>query len=275
MEYQGITLSEITKLALIKLRKRRNHFGVKVGSGWFLINCVSHMKIDITFDTRTDSNGKDPDFASRTLRQFHKTLWSKPLPNSRVFTLSDSHDRVYLYHNSELGEFRLSSDAITHSYSGWKRMQHIISQISQTEIENFFSLGCTVGSYIIFPYNKVEGTGTINQARGVSKKINDRFDLTLECIRLFYLGQESPLFKTFNAYTNFFHLFQNFQGYCEFFLLQDLVSKDFSKVRFFLPFSGFVHNPLPQNVEEYIKYRKNVIAFIQARNERINLFTFE
>jgi hypothetical protein len=36
--------------------------------------------IDIEYDLRSDANGGDPDSTSPTLRQYHKILWSKPLP---------------------------------------------------------------------------------------------------------------------------------------------------------------------------------------------------
>jgi hypothetical protein len=42
-------------------------------------------------------------------------LWSKPLPNGKIFELQDNKKGVYLYHQSELGEFSLGSDAITQS----------------------------------------------------------------------------------------------------------------------------------------------------------------
>ena len=42
------------------------------------------MAIDITSDFRTDSNGKDPDLASPTLRRYHRLLWSKPLPTGSL-----------------------------------------------------------------------------------------------------------------------------------------------------------------------------------------------
>ncbi len=63
------------------------------------------MWIDTSFDFRTDASGRDPDTHSRTLRQYHKLLWSKPLPNGRPFCLSDAWRRAYLYHHSDLGEF--------------------------------------------------------------------------------------------------------------------------------------------------------------------------
>ena len=39
------------------------------------------MLIDTSFDFRTDASGKDPDAYSPTLRQYHRLLWSKPLPS--------------------------------------------------------------------------------------------------------------------------------------------------------------------------------------------------
>ena len=47
-------------------------------------------------------------------------------------------------------------------------------------------------------------------------KINDRFDLTLECIRRYYLNEDSPLKETFIRYSDFL-LFKNFKGYIDFF----------------------------------------------------------
>ena len=40
--------------------------------------------IDITFDFRTDSKGRDPDTYSPTLNAYHRALWSKELPNGEV-----------------------------------------------------------------------------------------------------------------------------------------------------------------------------------------------
>ena len=42
------------------------------------------MTIDTRFDFRTDSNGKDPDSHSPTLRSYQRYLYSKPLPNGEV-----------------------------------------------------------------------------------------------------------------------------------------------------------------------------------------------
>ena len=149
-----------------------------------------------------------------------------------------------------------------------KKLQPVVSQIPESDIERFKSAGSTIGSRILFPGKKVDGLQTINQARGFSGQIKDRFDLTLECIRRFYDGERSPLSDVLSRYEEFFELFDDFSGYIEFFLLQDLVVG--SSVKFFLPFDSFDRtNPYPKNVEEYVTYMNNSIEFVSNRNSRI------
>lgn len=230
------------------------------------------MIIDTTFDVYTDANGGDPDRTSPTLRSYHKFLWSKTLPNGLTFELINNKAGIYLYHNSELGEFFLGSDAITHSYKNHKRKTWLTQQIPD-EVNELFEVGSTIGAYTIFPNNRFDKKHTINQARGVNSLIDDRFDLTLECIRLFYLGQKSPLFDTFLRYKNFFDLFVNFNGYVDFFLLNDLVDKN-QKIKFYLPFDNFHSRPTFLNVDDYLIYKMGVMEFIKKRNERIKNCTF-
>lgn len=226
--------------------------------------------IDIHFDVRTDSNGKDPDFASSMLRRYHQLLWSKRLPNDKIFKLETDKDS-YLVHRSDLGEFYLASDSIIHTYYKWRRMQHIIVQIPENEMQYFYDLAYTIGGFIIFPSNKFNGRNTLNQERGMNRQINDRIDLTLECIRRYYNKENSPLYDTIKRYHDFFMLFSDFRGYCEFFLLQDLIDDDM-KIKFFLPFEGFINNPLPSNVEEYKAFMNNNIEFLLKRNSRIKQY---
>ena len=231
--------------------------------------------IDITYDFRKDVNynGSDVDKYSSTLKLYHKYLWSKPLPNGKPFILDDKKEYVYLYAKVDSQEFYLSSDTITHTYSFWKRTQNVIQQIPVKDIEHFRYIAKTIGGFIIFPCkekdNKNHGN-SINQKRGMNNKICDRFDLTLECIRRFYLGVTNPLFETLKRYDDFFELFSGFKGYCEHFLLQDLVDSDYSSVKFFLPFNDFESSPYPKSVDEYYSYKKNIIEFVVCRNNRIN-----
>ncbi|MCA9458943.1 MAG: hypothetical protein KC550_00175 [Nanoarchaeota archaeon] len=224
--------------------------------------------IDTTFNVYSDARGGDPDSTSPTLRKYHKILWSKPLPNGKIFDLSDNKSGAYLYHNSELGEFFLGSDAITHSYKNQKRKNWIVKQIPK-EVDELFNAGSTIGAYIILPNKRINGNHTINQARGVNSLIDDRFDLTLECIRLFYLGQKSPLYDTLLRYKDFFDLFGNFIGYVQFFLLDDMLDES-KKIKFYLPFDNFKSTPTFSDISEYQLYKKRVINFINLRNKRID-----
>jgi hypothetical protein len=148
-------------------------------------------------------------------------------------------------------------------------MKHIIDQIPSQELEMFNTVGYTIGGMMVFPGNRIGGKMTINQARGFHPRIKDRFDLTVECIKRHYGHQGSPLKETLERYAEFFGLFQSFRGYVEFFLLQDLVTSDFSGVKFFTPFDDFDISPLPASRDAYVEYKKLAIEFIESRNRRI------
>ena len=137
------------------------------------------------------------------------------------------------------------------------------------ENEAFRTIAYTIGGMMIFPGNLIDGKQTINGARGFNRKIADRFDLTLECVRRHYLGQRSPLDETLARYGDFFALFEDFRGYVEFFMLQDLVTADCSGVRFFMPFDDFHSQAVPRDGDTYKDYRHLSIEFVNARNRRI------
>lgn len=230
-----------------------------------------YSPIDTTYDMRTDTRGKDPDTYSPTLRSYHRILWSKPLPGGAPFQL-DSR----LRRSSDLGFFRLASDAIAHTYFHWTRstrLTNVIRQIPTQETDAFYELACTIGAYIVFPYQVQVGgkwRQSINQQRGMNAKIRDRFDLTLECVRRHYRGETSPLARTLADYAAFFDLFDSFRGYVDHFLLNDLVRHDYSSIRFFKEFDGFTGEALPEaSVEEYREYMSRTMEFVRARNYRI------
>ncbi|GAA1939134.1 DUF6994 family protein [Agromyces allii] len=225
--------------------------------------------IDTTFDFRNDASGKDPDKYSPTLRRYHRALWSKPLPNGRVFDLDDSTQGAYLHHKSDLGEFVLASDSCIPTFTTWVTMRHILEQIPAEEVLAFRRAAYTIGGMMVFPGNKVDGRQTLNGARGFTRKIADRLDLTLECIRRYYLDEPSPLAAVLARYEDFFELFEDFTGYVDFFLLQDLVSADGSGVRFLMRFDDFSGRSVPGALDEYVAYRSATLEFIEARNRRI------
>ena len=225
------------------------------------------MIIDTNFDFYSDANGRDPDKYSPTLKKYHKILWSKPLPNGQMFELSWGKNGNYLCHKSKLGEFILGSDAICHEYRNQESKKFITEQIPEV-VDEFFKAVSNIAGYIVFPNKMIDRKMTINMARGVIRLIDDRFDLTLECIRLFYLREKSPLYDCFLRYKNFFDLFDDFDGYVKFFLLQDLID-DKGGIKFYLPFNDFKTKPLISGVKEYLIYKKNVINFAELRKKRI------
>ena len=227
--------------------------------------------IDISFNFYSDANGGDPDSTSPTLKKYHKFLWSKNLPNGKLFDLSEKKNGAYLYHNSNLGEFFLGSDAITHSYKNHKRKKWLTDQI-QNDVNDLFDTGSTIGAYILFPNKRIDRKHTINQARGVISLIDDRFDLTLECIKRFYSKERSPLFDTLSRYENFFQLFEDFIQYVSFFLLDDLIDKK-ENVKFYLPFDDFKTKPTFVNIDDYLKYKNRVTEFVHNRNDRIRKYS--
>jgi hypothetical protein len=157
----------------------------------------------------TRRQGQTPDKHSPTLRQYHKLLWSKPLPSGRLFSLSDARlgGSLSLHHRSELGEFFLTSDGIIHTFTRWGTFRHIAETFPEEENEAFHRIGSTIGARIVFPGNRIDKKNTINGARGFPPLIKDRFDLTLECIRRHHLKQDSPLREVLARYQGFFALF--------------------------------------------------------------------
>lgn len=226
------------------------------------------IEIDINFDFRKDSLCGDPDTDSPKLYENHMFLWSKNVTNERALTLKTlfirgRFGRILLKNNLY---DNLSSDRMCPHFVG-KYKSKFHDYLTLDESEEFKYIVRTIGGHIIFPAHKKNGF-TINQARGINRKICDRFDLTLECIRLYYLGDSSPLYEAISRYGDFFMLFNDFKNYINFFLLQDFVDENYS-VKFSLPFDNFERSPLPQSIEEYKSYKNDTINLINKRNNRI------
>ena len=231
--------------------------------------------INIDFSMLNDTRrGYDPDSESKTLNEYHKLLWQKELPNGIFLDLKTIKGKPLRLLSNNCKNLILSSDSIIHTYSKWKRTQGIISKLSKNDLDEFIYLASTIGGYLVFPSHRVENKPTINASRGMNSKIRDRFDLTLECIRLWYKGVENPLFQTLDRYKDFFKYFNNFKGYIKFFLLDDLVSTDYKKINFWLPFNGFESvKTIPTSFDEYKLYKQNILKFLNNRNRRIKEYS--
>jgi hypothetical protein len=232
---------------------------------------VEALTIDITFDFRTDSSGKDPDAASPTLLRYHHLLWNKPLPSGESFELRTvTTPRYALLHESGLGEFFLTSDSVLPTFTRRRDMEAIISQLPTADLDYFNMITYTIGGMMLWPGNRIKGKWTINQARGCTRPIADRFDLTVECVRRHYEGDTThPLADPFGRYTDFFDLFGSFSGYVDFWHLQDLVDSS-GNVKLFLYSENFTLPSIPQSVADYLAYSEHTIDFVKARNKRIH-----
>ena len=255
-------------------------------------------QIDTSFNMFSDTpEGKDPDQFSKTLNSYHQKLWSKKLPNGKMMHLergAKEYDGSFTIEaksiakkqpNIEYSHYAFTSDAIGLTFKNWGKRIPEIEQVFQNldagEHEKYFKKFCTIGAYTIFPGYMINRKRTVNQARGCDLFIVDRIDLTLECIRLFYLNKPSlskktcPLLGALTRHKPFFDLFGTFKGYVEFFLFQDLVTDDFSEVRFLHPFHGFKKWDCPKNIKEYRLYMSKMLKFIDSRNKRIDKWAKE
>lgn len=233
---------------------------------------------DTSFWNMFNANGSsrkcpDPDSYSPTLRSYHQKLWSKKLPNGYEMELTEDVDSYLIWK-----DFRFGADSIVNMY--FHRINNpLTDEIKQylcnnanedgTKFNDFTSLykdylkkSYTIGGSIIFPTSN-----SINVARGTS--LNDRFDLTLECIRLYYLGKESRLFDTLKENKPFFDLFENFKGYVDFFYLDDLVTDDYSAIKYFNSCTDIYNAKYPSSAEDWLALYKNQLAFVKNRNNRI------
>lgn len=228
--------------------------------------------IDISFDFRTEATGKRPDAdaSSLTLLRYHQLLWSKPLPSGRTFELTPRLKRpCALVHSSDLGQYLLTSDSVLVTFTRHPQTQGIVGRLPPGDMAALDTITRTIGGKVMWPGNQIGRKWTINQARGCSPRIADRFDLTLECIRLHYEGDTTnPLAGVFARYRDFFDLFDDFRGYVDFWILNDLVDPD-GAVRFFLPSNGFALPSVPQSADDYRAFCDRTIEFVTARNKRI------
>ena len=218
---------------------------------------------DIAFDFQTDcKKTQDPDCASKTLRSYQQLLWSKPLPNGKIMELKV--EKGFL----KWKDMWFGSDSITASFLHYRfpLKEHVEQNIPNfTEFKkDYWHRTYTIGGEIIFPMHR----WSMNQARGCSIKICDRWDLTLECIRRFYLGKATPLDKALDKSSGFFKLFVDFKGYVDFFLLQDCVDDNYN-VKFWLDTPLFVSMPMPKDLDEYYMWINSQLDFVEKRNKRI------
>lgn len=263
------------------------------------IYTASMRVFDTSFDYKTDKSRKtkrgnaggfppdshsdtqelgDPDENSLQLRADHELLWTKELRPGVEFApsaLSARSNEYLIYTDASGARHCYGSDAITSSYTGRstpRSLADAIAGLNDEQRARYLNPPYTIGSAMIWPV-RTKDQPTLNQARGwgpSGQQIGDRMDLTLECIRRHYVGEQAgPLADVINAYRDFFELFGGFKEFVGFFHLQDLVTPDYQEIRFYLPFEDFKDSGLPATTEEYVTYRSATLEFIAKRGHRM------
>ena len=232
--------------------------------------------LNIHFDYRKDENvkGRDPDKYSARLKKDHCYLWSKELPNKKYGRLNLEIRSGRIIGHANNIDFDFGCDSITHCFTYWESTKEIRTNDEiQPLLDEFIKKDYVIATSIIFPVKNDDGSSgwTINKARGCSRLISDRIDLTLECIRIFYenKNQFTPLQSCLIKYTKFFDLFLDFEHYVKYFYLDDLVSKDYKRILGFTDALDFEHSLPISTVNQYKDYIRRTIDFIEKRTLRI------
>ncbi len=208
----------------------------------------------------------DPDSLSKTLQLYHQIVWSRKLPCGETMELQRGKGPYYLTWKG----FRFASDSIIVGFR-YVKYRHMLDEVKKAVpdyrafVEDFIRRSYTIGGMMIFPKHP----GSINQVKGRNPRLSDRWDLTLECIRRYYAGEENLINDTLLGDKDFFDLFIDFKGFVDFFYLQDCVTDDYSEVRFWFGSGDITGNPLPKSVDEYLLCIERQLDFLQKRNSRI------
>jgi len=231
---------------------------------------------------------KDPDNVNPQLREAHRLLWSKPPRGGDVLVLSAPRWSDYLQVVSTSDGWTVGSDnfATTHTNA----LRAFAEGLDGFADGHLCEL-CTIGGYIVFPNqlaqqrptttNRTARRWSINQARGMESQISDRFDLTLEAIRLFYEGivhrSVNPIGDVLEAYGWWFDLFgkgaDGFLAYADFFFLTPMLDGQ-GRTKPFEPLTLAFDQTLPKTDETaYRAYIAAQLDFVRRRNELIQQST--
>lgn len=220
----------------------------------------------------------DPDAFSERLYDFYETIWNiqkqklnlnlpevKKVWNGNAWELVGVADK----------NFRLGTDSIISVYWHRNDMRGFIAQLIETEghdfkhyIGKYLQKANTIGGFMLFPRHRQ----SLNQTRGVNARINDRFDLTLECIRRMYLKKDNPLQSALERDKSFFDGFGTFENYVNFFCLNSSWVKDGQVLNLMdntsLENYNFDKNPLPIK-DNWWSFYNNIKERLRFRNEQI------
>lgn len=268
----------------------------------------------------------DMDSCNYTLYMYHQFLWNKQcmifkrrnIKNIPFVTISEGN----LGLNIDKKDINLGSDSFISIYWHYKDMQDVIEKIKiETDNEQYqdalkeikkidvslkekrqfdeeyfksdwkkfiwlyLQKSNTIGGFIVFPRNPA----SINTERGNRYgKIRDRFDLTLECIKRYYINQNeagNPLLDVLKKDHEFFEIFgsglEGFKNYIDFFILNSWIEEDKEHhyhVKSLLhdnetldKWDFNTEKPLPKDSDEWWIFYKNIMDRLKERNNLIKM----
>ena len=202
------------------------------------------------------TKGQDPDKLSVSLKEYHMCLFSNRKMQSCSFTIKAGQKNEIIFNNKE-HEIIFTPDSITNifeSSSRWfnkMREKDIVASFVDedhevaTLVNEFHRIDYSIGSSIIFPirFDGMTIKTSLNCGRGMSQRIHDRIDYTLECIKRYYGGSndDNPLLYCLELNNTFVQLFRDFYDFVRFFMLDDLIDCN-NNVKGFCGFIDF-NNP--------------------------------
>jgi hypothetical protein len=179
----------------------------------------------------------------------------------------------YIEEVNEIDEEVKERRKYSENWSDWKKFIWLYLQKSNT-----------IGGFIVFP----RSPASINGERGLNAKIRDRFDLTLECIRRYYINENesgNPLSDVLKKDHEFFEIFgsglEGFKNYIDFFILNSWVEEDKEQhyhVKNLLhdnetldKWDFNTEKPLPKDPDEWWTFYRNIMDRLEKRNNLIKM----
>ena len=165
-------------------------------------------------------------------------------------------DTSFDFRTAEVGEFVLCSDTVIPSFTRWVSLRRITELFTEEENEAFRTIGYTIGGMMVFPGNRIDRrrpstalAGAIGRSRTGSISRSSPFFGTI-------LSSAALSARRWPGTASFSHYSRTSKGTSNFFMLQDLVTKDCSEVRFFMPFDDFNLPAVPTDRDTYKEYRR-------------------
>ena len=236
----------------------------------------------------------DPDVNSRKLYEAHIQFWNKRCEKYENINKISTHGQCECELKIDNTDIILGSDSIMSIY--WHRTYGITPKIMKEFNENiskfikntdytsfirkYLRKSNTLGGFIVFPRHN----NSINQLRGTKSEINDRFDLTLECIKRYYNQEKenNPLYDVLEHNSVFFNMFGSFENYINFsclgpwvnenYQVVDVFNSDDKKIKLLSDWDGKTCD-FPNTeckASDWWRFYNNMMKHLEERNDKIN-----